>query len=153
MSDSDSAAFRDRKAFFQQIITVYGRKPVLEAMLDEDLRCYRLHLADSNKPAPILTQMETLARQRKIEVCYHGKRELSRISRNGKQDQGVAADILCPAFRTLDQYLAEPAPAAPRRLLACCRAMRPPLTLAALRAHRRRLPPPARTCRTRRLRA
>jgi 23S rRNA (guanosine2251-2'-O)-methyltransferase len=118
MSDSDSAAFRDKKAFFQQIITVYGRKPVLEAMLDEDLRCYRLHLADSNKPAPILTQMETLARQRKIEVCYHGKRELSRISRNGKQDQGVAADILCPAFRTLDQYLAEPAPAAPRRLLA-----------------------------------
>ena len=118
MSTGDSAAFRQKKAFFQQVITVYGRKPVLEALLDESLHCYRLHLADSNRPAPILQQMEALARHHKVEVLYHNKRELSRISRNGKQDQGAAADILCPAFKTLEQYLEEPSPAAPRRLLA-----------------------------------
>ncbi|MCZ6829646.1 MAG: RNA methyltransferase [Gammaproteobacteria bacterium] len=118
MRTGDSAAFREKKAFFQQVITVYGRKPVLEALLDESLQCYRLHLADSNKPAPELEQMETLARRRGVEICLHNKRELSRISRNGKQDQGVAADILCPEFQTLAQYLEQPATPATRRLLA-----------------------------------
>ena len=30
---------------------------------------------------------------------------LARISKNGKQDQGVAVDILCPAFPSLEDYL------------------------------------------------
>jgi 23S rRNA (guanosine2251-2'-O)-methyltransferase len=117
MGNGDSNAYRQKKAFFEQIITVYGRKPVLEALLDESLQCYRLHLADSNKPAPVLQRMQELAERRQIEVCIHNKRELSRISRNGKQDQGVAADILCPGFLNLEQYLKQD-PLKPRRLLA-----------------------------------
>jgi len=101
---------------FDQLITVYGRKAVLEALRDPSLDCYRLHLADSNKPAPVLTEMETLAAERGIEVQRHGKRELSRISRKGSQDQGVALDVMCPSFTTLDDFLAQPGRA--RRLLA-----------------------------------
>jgi 23S rRNA (guanosine2251-2'-O)-methyltransferase len=108
MPEPDSPEFKDRKALFAGMITVYGRNPVLEALEDPGLECFRLHLADSNKPAPALDRMQQLARQRGAEVCFHGKRELSRISRNGKQDQGVAADIVCPGFRQLDQYLALP---------------------------------------------
>jgi 23S rRNA (guanosine2251-2'-O)-methyltransferase len=118
MGDGNSAAYREKKAFFQQVITVYGRKPVLEALLDEKLQCYRLHLADSNRAAPVLDQMQALAEKRGVEICFHNKRELSRISRNGKQDQGVAADILCPGFKTLEQYLALPETGSARRLLA-----------------------------------
>ena len=118
MGVGDSAEYREKKSFFQQVITVYGRKPVQEALLDNSLQCYRLHLADSNKAAPILEQMQSLARRRGVEICIHNKRELSHISRNGKQDQGVAADILCPGFQTLAQYLEQPAPAVARRLLA-----------------------------------
>jgi 23S rRNA (guanosine2251-2'-O)-methyltransferase len=104
--------------FFDQIITVYGRKPVLEVLQDASLNCYRLHFADSNKPAPILSQMEEIATSRGVEICIHGKKELSRISRKGAQDQGVAVDILCPGFSVLDEYLALPRPNRPRRLLA-----------------------------------
>lgn len=108
MPAPDSHEFKDRKALFAGMITVYGRNPVLEALEDPSLECFRLHLADSNKPAPALDRMQELARQRGAEICFHGKRELSRISRNGKQDQGVAADIVCPSFRQLEQYLAQP---------------------------------------------
>ena len=103
MSGSDRAAYRNKKAFFDRVITVYGRNPVLEALQDDSLECYRLHLADSNKAAPVLAQMQALARQRDIEILIHSKRDLSRISHNGKQDQGVAADILCPGFRSLEE--------------------------------------------------
>ncbi len=103
--------------FFNQVLTVYGRKPALEVLQDENLSCYRLHLADSNKPAPILDDMRALAEKRGIEVLTHGKRELSRISRKGSQDQGVAVDVHCPAFASLDDFL-ERDTGAPTRLLA-----------------------------------
>jgi 23S rRNA (guanosine2251-2'-O)-methyltransferase len=101
-------------AFFDQVITVYGRKPVLEVLEDTSLNCYRLHFADSNKPAPILREMEQIARRRGVEICTHGKKELSRISRKGAQDQGVAVDILCPGFTILEDYLASPPPSRTR---------------------------------------
>ncbi|MDJ0878980.1 MAG: RNA methyltransferase [Halieaceae bacterium] len=103
--------------FFDQVLTVYGRKPALEVLQDESLTCYRLHFADSNKPAPILDEMRALAEQRGIEILIHGKRELSRISRKGSQDQGVAVDVHCPAFSSLDDFLARDT-GAPARLLA-----------------------------------
>jgi 23S rRNA (guanosine2251-2'-O)-methyltransferase len=105
-------------SFFDQVITVYGRKPVLEALGDPDLQCYRLHLAESNKPAKILDEMQALARRRGIETCFHSKLELSRISRKGSQDQGVAIDILCPGFSSLEEWLENNDDGRPRRLLA-----------------------------------
>jgi len=118
MADGDSADYRRKKAFFNKVLTVYGRKPVLEALLDPNLDCYRLHLADSNKSAAILDQITALASQRGAELLVHDKRALSRISRNGKHDQGVAADILCPKFSDLESFLAAPPVAAEQRLLA-----------------------------------
>jgi 23S rRNA (guanosine2251-2'-O)-methyltransferase len=103
--------------FFDQVITVYGRKPALEVLQDDSLTCYRLHLADSNRPAPILDEMRTLANRRGIEIVTHGKRELSRISRKGSQDQGVAVDVHCPAFASLEDFLARDMQR-PARLLA-----------------------------------
>lgn len=91
--------------FFDQVITVYGRKPVLEVLRDASLDCHRLHFADSNRPAAILDEMRELAERRGIEIVTHGKRELSRISRKGSQDQGVAVDVHCPAFSSLDDFL------------------------------------------------
>ena len=103
--------------FFDRVITVYGRKPALEVLQDESLTCHRLHFADSNKPAPILDQMRELAERRGIEIQVHGKRELSRISRKGSQDQGVAVDVHCPAFASLEEFL-ERDRGEPARLLA-----------------------------------
>jgi 23S rRNA (guanosine2251-2'-O)-methyltransferase len=85
--------YQSKKAFFDRMITIYGRKPVLEALNDNEIPIYRLHLADSNKGGSVITEMLNIANKRGIEVVYHSKQELSRISRNSKQDQGVAADI------------------------------------------------------------
>jgi 23S rRNA (guanosine2251-2'-O)-methyltransferase len=115
----DSAAYRDRKAFFDQVLTVYGRKPVLEAVRDSRLQCHALHLARSNRDNDILREIAQLARDRDISVRYHSREALARISRNRKQDQGIALDILCPTFRGLGTYLETLASAvSPQRLLA-----------------------------------
>ena len=88
-----------------RLLTIYGRKPVLEALQDTDLQLFRLHLADSNRQEGILLEIQQLARQRHVDVQLHGKKELSRISKNSQQDQGVALDIHVPQFRQLHEYL------------------------------------------------
>lgn len=102
-------SYQEKKAFYDRVITIYGRKPVLEALQDQSLPIHRLHLADSNKPTGIVADMLQLAAKRHIEVVYHSKQALSRISRNGKQDQGVAADIASEGYN--DVSALEDAPA------------------------------------------
>ena len=88
------------------MITIYGRNPVLEALLDPSLNFFRLHLAESNKPADIIQQITRLAKERKVDIARHSKQALSRISKNGRQDQGVALDIVTPAHASLEDHLA-----------------------------------------------
>jgi 23S rRNA (guanosine2251-2'-O)-methyltransferase len=102
---SDSDDYLAKKRFFNNILTVYGRKPVLEALQHPDTGIYRLHLAKSNKPAPILDDINTLARKKNAEIVYHDRLGLSRISRNAKQDQGVAADLICKGYQSCDDFL------------------------------------------------
>lgn len=87
------------------MLTVYGRKPALEAMRDHSLDCRTLHLASSNREDAIMRELRQLAERRGTEIREHGRSALSRISRNGKQDQGVALDVLCPGFQSLSAYL------------------------------------------------
>lgn len=101
-----------------KILTIYGRKPVIEALKDQSLRIRRLHFADSNKPAPILREISELADGLAVETLSHSRLALSRISRNGKQDQGVALDIECPRFNQLESFLYEQEEGTGFRLLA-----------------------------------
>ena len=102
---NDSQSYLDKKRSLQNILTIYGRKPVLEALSDLDVIPSKLHLANSNKSAGILDEIITLANARKTEINHHDKRSLSRISKNSKQDQGVALDIHCKKFISLDGFL------------------------------------------------
>jgi 23S rRNA (guanosine2251-2'-O)-methyltransferase len=101
----DSAEHIEKKLFFKQLLTVYGRKPVVEALGQTDLPCFRLHLAESNKPSAIIAEIEQLAKKRDIEIHYHDRLALSRISKNGKQDQGVCLDISCPDHQDYTSFL------------------------------------------------
>lgn len=101
--NADSDQYLQKTAFFKQLITVYGRKPVLEVLQDRTINIFRLHLADSNRRGGIIDQIVALATQRKIEIRHHSRSELSRISRNSKQDQGVACDINCASYQSFDQ--------------------------------------------------
>jgi len=93
------------KPDLEKLLTIYGRKPVLEALQDKDLQIFRLHLSDSNRQEGILLEIQKLAKQRGVENKTHNKRELSRISKNSQQDQGVALDIVMPSFQNADNFL------------------------------------------------
>lgn len=108
MTDTqDSQQYREKKKFFNQLLTIYGRKPVLEALSQPGINVHRLHLADSNKAAPIISDIIAIAERLGAEICYHNKAALSRISRNGKQDQGVAVDLHMQGYKGFDDFLAE----------------------------------------------
>lgn len=102
---SDSPEYLEKKKFFSQLLTVYGRKPVLEALKTEGVDAYRLHLSDSNKKAAIIDEIISCAKQKGAEILYHDKEALARISKNKKQDQGVAIDLKLSGFQELDNFL------------------------------------------------
>ncbi len=114
----DSGDYREKKAFFDRVLTVYGRNAVLEALQDESLECHCAHLATSNRDTGSAAKILQLADKRNIPIKHHNRAELARISKNGKQDQGVALDIICPGFNTLDSFLHELPNGKPVRLLA-----------------------------------
>ncbi len=114
---NDSEAYQKKKSFFDSVITLYGRNVVDEVLSDESIGIHALHLAESNKKEGIVAQIETKAQARGIPVRIHSKAALSRISKNAKQDQGVAVDIVTPTYQSAD-VLTRSAEEGPRRLLA-----------------------------------
>ena len=54
---TDSALYTRKKARFSRMLTVYGRKPALEALRDESLGCHALHLADNNREGGIIAEL------------------------------------------------------------------------------------------------
>ena len=101
----DSPEYLAKKAFFDKIITIYGRNAVLEALEDETIVLHKLHLADSNRANAQLEKMVTLAKRRDIAIAYHDKKGLSRISKNAKQDQGVALDLVLEKAVSEEEFL------------------------------------------------
>jgi 23S rRNA (guanosine2251-2'-O)-methyltransferase len=49
--------------------------------------------------------MNRIAQDRDVEVMFHDRLALSRISKNGRQDQGVALDVRAPGYRRADELL------------------------------------------------
>lgn len=94
----------------RNLLTIYGRKPVQEALHDVSVSFFRVHLADSNKNNEILGDILSQCERRNIEVHYHNRLALSRISKNRKQDQGVAADIIARNFGEFEDFLNAPEP-------------------------------------------
>ena len=95
----DSQEYIDKKAFFEKIITLYGRNVVIEVLQDSSVDVHKLHMAESNKTDGAIKTILSLAKSRKIEVSFHDKNALSRISKNAKQDQGVAIDIMAQSYQ------------------------------------------------------
>jgi len=95
----DSQTYKDKKAFFDKVITLYGRNVLVEILQDETIAIHKIHMADSNKEDGAIKTILSLAKQRNIEVFYHKKAALARISKNAKQDQGVAIDIIAQSYQ------------------------------------------------------
>ena len=95
----DSQEYLDKKAFFDSVITLYGRNVVTEILQDESVEVHKLHLASSNRDGGVIVEIKEMAERRGIVVKTHTKEQLSRISKNAKQDQGVAIDIVAPNYQ------------------------------------------------------
>jgi 23S rRNA (guanosine2251-2'-O)-methyltransferase len=94
----DSQEYKEKKAFFEKIITLYGRNVVVEILQDNTVEIHKLHMASSNKPDGVIKKIIQLAKARDIQIIHHDKNALSRISKNAKQDQGVAIDIISNSY-------------------------------------------------------
>lgn len=101
-------SYAERQQFFKQLLTVFGRKAVLEALQETSISAYRLHLASSNRSDGTMKKIITLAEARNIEIQHHSRKELSRISRNQRQDQGVALDLQCPHYGDYQSLIKQP---------------------------------------------
>jgi 23S rRNA (guanosine2251-2'-O)-methyltransferase len=99
MMNNDSVEYKNKKTFFEKIITLYGRNVVVEILQDKSIDIHKLHMASSNKTDGAINTIVALAKSRNIEITYHEKNALSRISKNAKQDQGVAIDIITQSYQ------------------------------------------------------
>jgi len=95
----DSQQYKDKKAFFEKIITLYGRNVVVEVLQDNNIEIHKLHMAKTNKTDKTIKKILSLAKSRHVDITYHDKNALSRISKNAKQDQGVACDIISKSYQ------------------------------------------------------
>ncbi len=88
-----------------RFITVYGRKPVLEALEAPGLVVDKILLADGVRGQQI-TGILTAARARGVPTRRVTAHRVKQLAGNGKQDQGVCADVVAPRMRTLAAGLA-----------------------------------------------
>lgn len=102
----DSQNYIDKKAKLAKTLTIYGRNAVNEALVEPTIAPSKLHLSTSNKDAKAIDDMISVCNKRGIEIAYHDKLTLSRISKNAKQDQGVALDIQMDNFINEDEFIA-----------------------------------------------
>lgn len=106
-NQKDSPEYLAKKAFFDKVLTIYGRNAVMEALEDESIIIHKLHLSKSNRPTTQLDEMVKIASRRHIEITYHDKNVLSRISRSAKQDQGVALDLLLEYYINKEEFVSK----------------------------------------------
>lgn len=103
----DSPEYLRKKAFYDSLITLYGRNVAVEVLRDESLKIHKLHLSKSNRSDETTDEILRLAQERGIEVKYHTKDALSRISKNSAQDQGVALDVEAKNYRNAEAIMSD----------------------------------------------
>src|SRR5918997_6898889 len=97
-------------------ITVYGRKPVLEALGDDALRVDKVVLADEARGEPVRAILAA-ARARGVPVQHASAHRVKVLAGNGRHDQGVLADVVAPRMAPVAEFLASLASGAPAAVL------------------------------------
>jgi len=84
-----------------RFITVYGRNPVHEVLLDTALAVDKVVIADGARGSGI-REIQQAARRRGVQVHHASAERVKKLAGNGRQDQGVFADVVAPRMRPLD---------------------------------------------------
>lgn len=88
-----------------RFITVYGRNPVHEVLLDLDLEVDKVVIADGAHGAGI-REIQQAAKRRGLTVQRASTERVKKLAGNGRQDQGVFADVVAPRMLPLEAGLA-----------------------------------------------
>ena len=99
-----------------RFVTVYGRKPVLEALADPALQVDKVVLAEGADPRAVRPLLDA-AKTRGIPVRRASAQRVKVLAGNGRQDQGVIADVVAPGMRTVERFTASLDPDASARVL------------------------------------
>ncbi|EHY88743.1 TrmH family RNA methyltransferase [Saccharomonospora azurea] len=110
MGDKQARSPKDR------FLTVYGRKPVLEVLADETLDVDKVILADTAR-GPAAAEIRRAAKNRGVAVQSASAHRVKVLAGNGKQDQGVLADVVAPRMLPLTAALDRSAPPSPLLVL------------------------------------
>lgn len=86
------------------IVTVYGRMPVLEALLDEGVAVTKVLLARTARGDSV-DEIVAAAKQRGVALQRVTPEKVTRVSGNGRHDQGAVADVEAPGLRELDDEI------------------------------------------------
>lgn len=106
---SDDRPVSPKDAF----VTVYGRKPVLEALGDPALEVDKVVLAEGADRDAVRTFTEA-ARARGLVLQRASAQRVKVLAGNGRQDQGVLADVVAPRMRPLEHFLDDLGPGGQR---------------------------------------
>lgn len=87
-----------------RFVTVYGRKPVMEALADGGLLVDKVVLAD-NAHGPAVREILDAAAGRGVTVQRASPHRVKVLAGNGRHDQGVLADVVAPRMRPLSTFL------------------------------------------------
>lgn len=105
-------------------ITVYGRKPVQEALEDPDLRVDKVILAEGLHGGPVRAILDA-ARARRVPVQRASAHRVKVLAGNGRHDQGVLADVVAPRMAPVAEFLDALAPGEPAAVLVLDRVTNP----------------------------
>lgn len=83
-----------------RFVTIYGRNPVLEALSDPALVVDKVLIANASR-GPHVGEIRAAARARGVPIQVVDAQRVKKIAGNGKQDQGVCADVVAPRMRPL----------------------------------------------------
>jgi 23S rRNA (guanosine2251-2'-O)-methyltransferase len=90
----DSEEYLAKKAYFNKFITVYGKKAVLDLLsIHTDVQVERI-LVDKENKSENLRRIVQLAQKKNIPVKEIYRDQLTRISKNKDEDQGIVADVV-----------------------------------------------------------
>ncbi|MFT7841295.1 RNA methyltransferase [Saccharothrix sp. BKS2] len=84
-----------------KFVTVYGRKPVLEALDDARLEVDKVVLADTAR-GPAAREILDAAARRGVRVQRATAQRVKVLAGNGRHDQGVLADVVAPRMLPLE---------------------------------------------------
>jgi 23S rRNA (guanosine2251-2'-O)-methyltransferase len=88
----------------RRFITVYGRIPVREALADERLMVDKVVIAHGARGGAV-DEVVLAAQTRGVPVEWASPQRVTRISRNGRHDQGVVADVVAPGLAEIGAWL------------------------------------------------